>query len=612
NLMSTYEYQKETIRGGPSILSDTAVKKEGSQTGLDKEYVFEYSFSITEPLVMMIPRMYGGSSDSRDLDQEKSKTIESLQRIGQQNLEQVSQQTGIYLPNFIRTYWGGLGGVGTSGPPYVGAIICFLAIISFFVLDGKHKWWALAAIIFTVMMSWGSYFKGFNYFLFDTFPFYNKFRAPSMVLVIPQLLLPMLAVLGVNAYVKAPDKKALWPAFKKGLIATGIVFVILFLMYFSFDFMSQRDSDLLKQVRNAGQPQLYDIFKSFFDGLKADRKGLFMGDIWRSLGLILIAAFILFLLVKNKINTVLASLLLALFVLIDLITVDSKYLNKENYQDEIENTASFTKTPMDEAILADTSFYRVFNISGNAYSESTTSYHFNSIGGYHPAKLRLYQDIIERRLSLEQNKLIQMLQTRPDSIGGVNTPTLNMLNAKYFIYKENDQTKAQWLNVNALGNCWFVQQIRYVKNADAEMAALGEIDPRTTAVIQESHKASVPFEPQPDSAASIVLIKNDNDVIRYSSNSATNQFAVFSEVYYRAGWKAFIDGKEAPIVKTNYILRGLAIPAGKHLIEFRFEPEGYLKGKSLTTIFTIALVVLLAAGIFMEWRNRKSDAPAMT
>jgi hypothetical protein len=184
-----------------------------------------------------------------------------------------------------------------------------------------------------------------------------------------------------------------------------------------------------------------------------------------------------------------------------------------------------------------------------------------------------------------------------------------MLNAKYFIYKQGTETKAQWKNVNALGNCWFVSNIRYVKDADAEMAALGTIDPKTTAVVQESFKGSVPFEPQPDSTATIRLVKNDNDIITYTSESSSNQFAVFSEIYYTAGWKAFIDGKEAPIVKTNYVLRGLAVPGGKHTIEFKFEPQGYFKGKKLTTIFSLALIAILALGVFMEWRNHKKQSP---
>jgi hypothetical protein len=600
-VMSTYEYQKETIRGGGSVLTDTT-SNEKPGTGLDRDYAFAYSINIAEPLVMLVPRMYGGSGDKEEVSQDKSKAVEAIRTMPQELQQQMP----------LLYYWGGIKDISgftfTSGPPYAGAIICFLAILALFVADRKHKWWAATAIVFTILMAWGAYLKGFNDILFDYFPLYNKFRAPSMALVIPQLLLPLLAVLGLNTFVTSANPKELWPKFKKGLIATGALFVLLFLLYMSFSYLSSTDDNMLKQVRANAQPQVYDAIKSFFDGLKEDRKGLFMGDIWRSLGFIAVAALMIFLLVKNKIKPLLATLVITAFVFIDLILVDVLYLNKENYQDPIDNDAVFNRSPVDEAILADTSFYRVSNLNGG--DENLTSYHYNAIGGYHPAKLRLYQDMLVKKLRFEESEVIQTLQTRPDSLPYINTPALNMLNTKYFIYKERNVTKAQWRNVNALGNCWFVNNIQYVKDANAEMAALGSTDLKTTAVVQESYKPSIPFAPQPDSAASIRLIKNDNDIITYSSSSSANQFAVFSEIYYQAGWKAFIDGKEAPIVKTNYLLRGLAIQPGQHTIVFKFEPQGYYKGQKLTNIFSIAIIALFVLSIFMEWRNNRKTVGA--
>lgn len=585
NLFSTYEYQKETIRGGGSVLTDTTQQNKKPQTGLDKDYAFSYSMAIPEPLVMMVPRMYGGSG-GEEVSQEKSKAVEAMQSLPQQLQQQ--------LP--LLYYWGGIKDVGgftyTSGPPYVGAIICFLAILAFFVIDKKHKWWMLTAIAVTVAMSWGYYFSGLNDLLFEYLPFYNKFRAPSMILVIPGLLLPIMAVLGVDKYITTVDKKSLLPKFKKGLVATGILFVILFLLYFSFDYTSDGDQNILRQARDSQQPQLYEAVKSFFDGLIADRKGLFLGDIFRSLGFILVAALTLFLLIRNSIKPPLASIILISFVFIDLIVVDSKYLNSDSYQDKTENENGFVKTKADNEILADTSYYRVFNFSGNAFSDAVTSYHYNSLGGYHAVKLRLYQDIIEKQLGKQQP----------------NFNVLNMLNTKYFIQKDRSGLTQQYQkNEEALGPCWLVKHIQFVKNADEEMAALDNFDPKDTAIVQESFKSSIPFMPAADSNATIRLVKNDNDIINYDFNAATNQFAVFSEVYYTGGWKAFIDGKETPIVKTNYILRGLAVPAGKHSIEFRFEPPGYLKGEKITSIVSIILILLIAAGIFMEWRERKKS-----
>jgi hypothetical protein len=607
NLMSTYEYQKKTIRGGGSALSDSSNKVVKSQTGLDKDYAFSYSMNIAEPLVMFVPRMYGGSTSYpvmlggegfKEMNEDNSKALQALQQMPQELGNQIAQSALLY--------WGGIQGGGgspsTSGPPYVGAIICFLAILSFFVLDGRHKWWALTAIALTIMMSWGSNFEELNYFLYDHLPLYNKFRAPSMILVIPQLLLPMLAALGVNAYINTTDKKALFRKFKKGLITTGALFIVLLLMYMSFSFMTKTDSNILKQVRGMSeQPQLYESVKSFFDGLKADRKGLMIGDIFRSFGFILAAALILFLFIKNKIKPLLTTILLIVFAFIDLIAIDSKYLNKDSYQDEMENTNKFGTSKADEEILADKSYYRVLNMSSDRFNENITSYHYNSVGGYHAAKILMYQDLIERQLSKAQ----------------LNMPVLNMLNTKYLIQKNTDpknpqygQTMRYQKNAGALGPCWLVKTVQFVKDADAEMAALDNFNPKDTAFVQDAFKSAVPFAPQVDSAAGIQLVKNDNDVITYQFKSSTNQFAVFSEVYYDAGWKATIDGKDAPIVKVNYVLRGLAVPAGNHAIEFRFEPSGYKKGKKLTSVFSILLLLFLVVGVFMEWRNNKRSAPA--
>jgi len=326
-----------------------------------------------------------------------------------------------------------------------------------------------------------------------------------------------------------------------------------------------------------------------------------LNDIFRSFGFIAAAALLLFLFIRNIIKPLVLGVLIAILILIDLLPIDSHYLNKDNYKDTEENKVAFQQTQKDKELLADKSFFRVYNVSqgstvgGDPFSENITSYYYNSIGGYHPAKIATYQELIENKLARRQS----------------NTYVLDMLNVKYFIQKEeNGQTTAYEKNNGALGNCWLVKSVQYVKDANAEMNALGNFNPKDTAIVQEIFKSSIPFEPVADSSATISLVKNDNDVINYSFNAASNQFAVFSEVYYKSGWKAYIDGKEAPIVKVNYVLRGLAVPAGKHDIKFGFKPQGYYKGKSLTSIFSIVLIVILAAGIFMEWRNRKQMALA--
>jgi len=466
-----------------------------------------------------------------------------------------------------------------------------------FILDGKHKWWILTAIGITIMMSWGSYFEALNGFLYNHLPLYNKFRAPSMIMVIPQLLLPLLAVMGLSKITETTDKKTLLPEFKKGLIAVAVTFALLFIIYFMSDFMSGSDNELMKRIKSGGEgsQQWLQIFTSFFDGLREDRKSLMMGDILRSLGFGFVALLLVFLAIRKTISNLVLGIGLLIFVLIDSLTIDVKYLNYENYQDKQENELPFVKTKSDNEMLADKSQFRVFNVAGDAFSENYTSYYYNSVGGYHPAKIAIYQELIEHKLSAQQP----------------NTYVFNMLNTKYFIKKDrNGQTEAYQKNDSALGNCWLVKNIQYVKDANAEMNSLGNFNPADTAVVQDVFKSSIPFEPVADTSATIDLVKNDNDVVTYTFNAASNQFAVFSEVYYKSGWKAYIDGKETPIVKVNYVLRGLAIPAGKHDIKFEFKPQGYYKGKSITSIFSIVLLLVFAAGIFMEWRSRKETALA--
>jgi hypothetical protein len=591
NIFSTYEYQKETIRGGARSIVDSTVKNENASNGLTKDYALSYSMNITEPFIMMVPRMYGGASYAMELKEEDSKALESLRAFPNEVQQQVSQ--------YLSFYWGGMAkpGESVSGPAYVGAIICVLAILAMFVLDGKHKWWILTAVGITIMMSWGSYFDTLNGFLYKTLPLYNKFRAPSMILVVSQLLLPLLAVLGLSKIADTTDKKTLFPRFKKGLIAVAITFALLFIIYFMSDFMSGADNELMKRLKSGGAQaqQALQIFSSFFEGLREDRKSLMMGDILRSLGFGAVALLLVFLAIRKTISDLVLGIGLIILVLIDSFTIDVKYLNYESYRDKQENEGSFVKTKSDEEILADKSFFRVYNVTGDQFQENITSYYYNSVGGYHPAKIAIYQELIENKLSSQQ----------------LNMPVLNMLNTKYLIQKDrNGQTEAYQKNDSALGNCWLVRNIQFVKDANAEMNSLGNFNPADTAVVQDAFKSSIPFEPVADSTATIALVKNDNDVVTYTFNAASNQFAVFSEVYYKSGWKAYIDGKEAPIVKVNYVLRGLAVPAGKHDIRFEFKPNGYIKGGKITSVAQVLLGILLLSALFMEWRKRKLKTKA--
>jgi uncharacterized membrane protein YfhO len=384
------------------------------------------------------------------------------------------------------------------------------------------------------------------------------------------------------------------------------VIALLLVCYVAFDFKSQRDAELLTQVASANQPQLTEAVRGFFDGMVADRKGLMLSDIFRTIGFCLLGAGVLYLAIRKIIKPLVLGVVLSVLVLIDLLPIDSKYLGTEDYQEAAENEAGFIPNAMDQEILADKSYFRVFNLY-NPFNENFTAYHFNAVGGYHPAKLRIYQELIEKQLSQELSVVSTALQTNPAALDSVSLPALNMLNTKYIIAKDPNtgQTQFKQINKGALGVAWLVKSLKVVKGAGEEMAAFATLNPKDTAVVQQSFLNKITGAANWTGAGTITLDKNDNDIVTYSFNSSEEQFAVFSEVYYDAGWKAFIDEKETPIVKVNYVLRGLQVPAGSHKIVFKYEPQDFYTGKKLTTIFTIALLLLVAAAIFFEWRNWK-------
>jgi hypothetical protein len=577
-LFTTYEYSKRTIRGG-SQLGDE--KGSVTKTGLSKDYSLSYSVYKTEPLVMMFPRMYGGSSHPFEVAEDKSKAIEALQ--------QMPQQLGQQIQGFLQFYWGGIDGVGTSGPPYIGAIVCFLALLGFVLLDGKHKWWILTACILTLLMSWGKYFDGFNSILLKVLPMYNKFRAPSMILVIPTLLLSMMSVLTLDRILKFENKELLFQRYKKGLLVVAGVFAVALLVYITSDFTGDSDKVLLQNITSIKDPQqkaaIETPIRAFLNGLKEDRQSLFMGDLLRSFLFILVAAAVIFFFIKRKINALTATIIVGVFAFIDVVTIDTKYLNADNFQEASDNENIFKPTAVDDQISKDTGYYRVLDVSQGISAAfnggPVSSYFHKSIGGYHPAKLSIYQDLIEKQLYNFPNCL----------------PVIDMLNTKYVITsaQQNGQGLMAQPNPEALGACWFVKAIDYKKNPAEVMKALTNFNPKDTAIVEESLKQNLAANPVKDSTAFIKLLYNDNDIVQYQSSSKSNEFAVFSEVYYDAGWVATIDGKETPIIRTNYVLRGLQVPAGNHRIVFEFKPASFYNSNK-AAIGASALIWLLLIG----------------
>jgi len=592
-LFTTYSYSKATIRGGSELADNKSGK---TKTGLGKDYALSYSIYPSESLVMMFPYVYGGSSDNRQVAEDKSKALEAIQ--------QMPQELGQQLINFP-FYWGGIT-EGTAGPPYAGAIICFLALLGFFLLNKKHLGWILAAIVLTLFMSWGKYFEGFTGTLLNVLPLYNKFRAPSMILVIPTLLFCMLAVMALQVISSETDKKLLFSKFKKGLFLTGGIFLIALIVYFSGDFSSESsDGFLLKQISGIKDPQQKEALeapvRSFVNGLREDRKDLFLGSLIRSLAFILVAAGLCWLLIKNKLKPVVAIAAIGFFAFVDVMMIDVKYFNSENYQDGDEYKSVFEPTPIDQQILKDTSNYRVLDltqgISGAFNSGALTAYFHKAVGGYHPAKLSIYQDLIEKQLS-----------NFPDC-----APALNMLNAKYIILPPMRQAESISLQQNpeALGAAWFVMNVSSKKSYADIMTDLTYLHPKDTALVLEKDMAGLTSViTNKDSTANISLLYNDNDIIEYKSHSASAGFAVFSEIYYADGWVATIDEKETPIVRTNYVLRGLAVPAGDHRIKFEFKPASFYNSSKAGIVSSILIWLLLIAAFIKAYKTRQSVDPS--
>lgn len=584
NLFTTYEYAKESIRGGSQLPS---ANKAATADGLDKDYALSYSMYKTEPFVMMVPYIYGGSN-SLEVAEEDSKAIETLRQMPQELAQQLQYNLG--------AYWGGIG--GTSGPPYVGAIICFLALVGFFILDNRYKWWALAASVLAIVMSWGAYFEGFNVFLLNNLPFYNKFRAPSMTIVIPTFLFCMLATLTLQKIISEENKQDLWERYKKGLLLTGGVFLVLLLFYFSADYRSEGDQSLLSQTANAPQ-QVQDYIRTFLQALEDDRKSLFMGSLLRSLFFIAAAAFLLWLSIRNRISKTVMFSLVGVLAFIDVIAIDARYLGEKNYEEENTYEANFQPSPADQQILQDTSYYRVFDVRqglsaalGTGYA--LPAYFHNTIGGYHPAKLSIYQDLIENQLS----KFPQSL------------PVFNMLNTKYVIQKDQQGQDQVIPNPGNLGAAWFVNSVRFENGPREVMDALSNFSPADTAILFAKDKSLLPASLQVDSSATIRLLRNDNDVVTYQSNAAGTGFAVFSEIFYDKGWKAYIDEKETPIIRTNYVLRGLVVPAGQHTIRFEFRPTAFYTGQAITQIAAALILLALIAAAYFVYRNNRKQVVA--
>jgi len=584
------------MRGGRSQLTtpNTGNKTKG---GLDKDYAFRWSYGISETLTLFVPGMQGGGSAGKQFTGD-SRFANKLTEIG------FPEDNALSIAN-DKSYWGDQ--PGTGGPVYLGAVICFLFILGMVYVKSWHKWWILSICVVGIVLAWGRHFAAVNYFLFDYLPLYSKFRAPSMALVMPQLGFPLLAILGLQEFIDSTEKKDLQlKKFKNTLYLSGGLVLISILIFLMSDFKTDSDSrlkdtfvsNIVQQQSKGKQPspeieqQANQVVTGWMSALREDRKGIFQEDLIRSIVFVLLAAGLCWFYFRGKIKPVI--LLSGLLVLssFDLMMEGRKYLNEDSYTEAENGDAEFVMTDADKMINADPEKnFRVLDIAGgDPFNDSRASYYHNSVGGYHPAKLALYNDLIERQL-----------------VKG-NQTVYNMLNTKYVIRKGPDGKDMAMPNTGAFGSCWLVSAIHFVDNADQEMAALDSVNVRDTAIVENIYKDKIPFMPVKDSAANIQLIENLNDKISYRFKSSTNQFAVFSEVYYDKGWNAFLDGKPAPYCKVDYVLRGMSVPAGEHTIEFRFEPKSYVMGNRLTVWSAIITYLLLIAAVAKWIKDLKPKA----
>lgn len=584
-LITSYDYAKYTMRGGKNISIEGDKVTAEKTSGLDTAYAFQYSVSKGETATLIMANAFGGSTSAALGDD--SHVVGKLTALG------VPESNAAQVASSLPKYWGGL--PFTSGPAYLGVIVCLLGLIGFVVVKSPLRWGLLAATIFGILLSWGRYLPGFNAFLFEHLPLYNKFRAPSMAQVIPQLTVCVSAALALQQLLFVADSREwLQRHFKTILYTVGGLSALLLLMYLFMDYSSPIDSEIAASISQ--QAKNDQIGRAVVSGMKEDRHSMFGGQLLRTLAFAALTIGLLYAYMKKLTKPLYVAIALVLVSSIELIMVSNQYLNADHYvsPDEMANT-NFAPTKIDQQILQDKDpHYRVFNASNSRFSTSDfhTSYYHKAVGGYHAARLRIYQDIIDKYLSSQPNPAI-----------------LNMLNTKYIIYQD-PQTGQEGLipNDSAYGPVWLVKQIKLVDGPVQEIVDIGTTNLRDTAIVDKS-LASLVGKPNWDSSASIRLVKFDNDVMEYESNAQAPQFAVFSEVYYPSGWNAYIDGKRVDYVKADYVLRGLAIPAGKHSISFKFEPSSYKTGVTISFIGSILVLIFLLGGLYMAWRQDRKPNP---
>ena len=588
SLWTTYEYGAETIRGKSNLKTE----KSEPNNGLDREYAYQWSQGLGESLTFLVPNAYGGASGSGNLD-ENSEVAKALSTKGipaEQLMPAMQQLSQIGLS----TYWGDK--QFTSGPWYFGATICFLFVLGLFIVKNRIKWWILSASLLCLLLSFGRHLPFLSDIFFDYFPLYNKFRAVESILVITAFLIPVLAILAVKEVAfHTEDPKKLNKSLLNSLYITGGLLIILIAVpTVLLDFKTQNHNafiEQLTQVTNGDRAFADSIAKALVD----DRISLARMDALRSLFFVLIGAGLIWALIRKKMNPQVTFIILAAVILTDMWNIDRRYLNNEKFVEKNVLAQQFKTRDVDQIIQRDGSIYRVLDLaSGNPFSNSIPSYFHKSIGGYHAAKLKRYQEVLDKQFN-----------------GAINEDVLDMLNTKYLITSDQNGEKETMVNRStAAGNAWFVQNVEYVKTADEEMLAISSFDPKKVMVVHEEFKPLIDIKKVGyDGNAFIRLTNYHPDHMTYEYSTGRDALAVFSEIWYDKGWNAYLDGEKIPYFRADYLLRAAQLPGGNHKLEFKFDPTSYYTGEIISLIASILLVLGLVYAFYIETR-KKNPEPA--
>ena len=591
SLYHTWQYQKESMRGKSELVKKDAANQTSS--GLDRDYITQWSYGIDETLTLLVPDAKGGASVPL------SKNATAMAKADPQIQSMIPQLYDAF-PQYFGTQ------PGTSGPVYVGAFVLFLFILGLFIVKGPMKWALLAATVLSVLLAWGHNFMGFTNFFLDYIPMYAKFRTVASILVIAEFTIPLLAALALKKIVDEPDvlSKQMKFAYISLALTAGVAALIALFPDMMGPFVSEQERQMVGSIQGMDGGTARTILANISDM----RAAMVSSDAWRSVIIILIGFALLFAYKLKKLRADYMIAALLVLCLVDMWQVDKRYLNDEMFVPKSERDMPQQPTATDIEINKDKSLdYRVLNFASNTFNENETSYFHKSIGGYHPAKLRRYQEMVDAYIVPEMQKAMQAIAAKGGNmqqVDGVKLfPVLNMLNTKYFIFPLQGGATIPLKNIYAQGNGWFVDKIDYVADANAEYAEVGKIDVRHEAVADKQFEAVLGQAKANDSTATVKLDKYEPNNLQYTVNSKNGGIVVFSEIYY-PGWKATVDGQSVELGRVNYILRAVNVKPGKHIVVLDFHPTSISTTETIAYISIVILLLAIAGAGYMEWKKK--------